>query len=194
MEKIRLTPNTTLYPVAVALISCGDSAAANIITLNRIASCNAEPPMIAISIRPRRASHDIVERLGEFVVNLPWPDMEVVTDFIGTTSVTDTDKWRETGLTPLPSAIVRPPLVAECPVNLECQVRHTLQLPSHSLFVAEVVALHADARVLNERQEIDLGLIGGGMAYRAVAVREKPVEKFQPDALLQQVNAWRNRQ
>jgi flavin reductase (DIM6/NTAB) family NADH-FMN oxidoreductase RutF len=100
MQKISLTPNTTLFPAAVALITCGEGANANIVTINRIASCNADPPMISISIRPSRASHDLIEQSGEFVVNIPWPDMEDVTDFVGTTSVTSVDKWRETGLSP----------------------------------------------------------------------------------------------
>jgi flavin reductase (DIM6/NTAB) family NADH-FMN oxidoreductase RutF len=179
LQKRPLTPDTTLYPVAVALITCGAGDQANLFSLNRIASCNAEPPMISISVRPLRASHALIDELGEFVVNIPWPDMEPVTDFVGTTTSRKTDKWRETGLTRLPATLVKPPLLAECPVNLECQVRHTLRLPSHSLFVAEVVAVHADESVLNERQEVDFVLAGGGLAYRAGVVRERPVENFR---------------
>jgi flavin reductase (DIM6/NTAB) family NADH-FMN oxidoreductase RutF len=126
--------------VPVVLITCGAGDRANLFSLNRIASCNAEPPMISISVRPLRASHDLIDHLGEFVVNIPWPDMEPVSDFVGATTSRNTDKWRETGLTPLPASIDKPPLLAQCPVNLECQIRHTLRLPSHSLFVAEVVA------------------------------------------------------
>jgi flavin reductase (DIM6/NTAB) family NADH-FMN oxidoreductase RutF len=149
--------------------------------------------MISISIRPSRASHDLIDQSGEFVINLPWPDMEDATDFIGTTSMTGVDKWRETGLTPLAATVVRPPLLAQCPVNIECQTRHTLRLPSHSLFVAQVVALHADAAVLNERGGIDIALAGMGMAYRAAAVRERPVDNFRPEELRQKVNLWRDR-
>ena len=70
-NKIQLKPNTTLYPVPVVLITCGTAGKFNIFSLNRIASCNAEPPMISISVRPTRASHDIIDRQGEFVVNIP---------------------------------------------------------------------------------------------------------------------------
>jgi len=193
MKKRPLTPDTTLYPVPVVLITCGAGDKANLFSLNRIASCNAEPPMISISVRPLRASHDLIDQLGEFVVNIPWPDMELVSDFVGTTTGRNTDKWRETGLTRLPAAIVSPPLLAECPVNLECQVRHTLRLPSHSLFVAEVVAIHADESVLNERQEVDFTLAEGGLAYHAGVVRERPVENFRPAELRHKVRAWSSR-
>jgi flavin reductase (DIM6/NTAB) family NADH-FMN oxidoreductase RutF len=84
-------------------------------------------------------------------------------------------------------------LLAQCPVNLECQIRHTLRLPSHSLFVAEVVAVHADESVLNERQEVDFTLAEGGLAYRAGVVRERPLEKFRPADLRQKVRDWRSR-
>jgi flavin reductase (DIM6/NTAB) family NADH-FMN oxidoreductase RutF len=193
LPKRPLTPDTTLYPVPVVLITCGAGDQANLFSLNRIASCNAEPPMISISVRPLRASHDLIDQLGEFVVNIPWPDMEPVSDFVGTTTSRNTDKWRETGLTPLPASIVKPPLLAQCPVSLECQVRHTLRLLSHSLFVAEVVALHADESVLNERQEVDFTLAEGGLAYRAGVVRERPVERFRPAELRQKVRDWRSR-
>lgn len=192
MNKIQLMPDTTLYPVPVVFITCGAGSEANVFSLNRIASCNAEPPMISISVRSIRASHDLIDQLGEFVVNIPWPDMEEVSDFVGSTTVRQTDKWRETGLTRLPATLIQPPLLAECPVNIECQVRYTLRLPSHSLFVAEVVAIHADTAVLNERQEVDLTLARGGLVYRAGVVRERPVDNFRPQALLEKVRNWYN--
>ena len=92
MERIQLEPNTTLYPVPVVLITCGNGKKANLFTLNRIASCNAEPPMISISVRPGRASHDLIDQWDEFVINIPWPDMEIVTDFVGSTTIREIDK------------------------------------------------------------------------------------------------------
>ena len=199
-NKIQIKVNTTLYPVPVVLISSGTVLATvlggedgpNVFSLNRISSCNAEPPMMAISIRPGRASHDIIDRLGEFVVNIPWPAMEIVSDFVGTTTMRETDKWAETGLTRLEATRVQAPLLAECPVNIECQVLQRLRLPSHSLFIAEVVAIHADTAVLDDRGEVDFFLAGEGLPYRAGAVREKPTYNFKPDKLLRQVHHWRD--
>lgn len=193
MTKIKLPPNTTLFPVPVVLVTCGNGDEANVFSMNRIASCNAEPPMISIAVRPARASHVLIDQLGEFVVNIPRPDMEIVSDFVGTTTGRETDKWRETGLTPMSATVIQPPLIAECPVNIECQVRHTLRLPSHSLFIAEVVVIHADERVLNRRHEVTFDLDNLGLVYRASVVRERPVEKFRPDDLLHDVRLWRER-
>ena len=191
MTKQQIQANTTLYPVPVVLVTCGKGKITKILTLNRIACCNAEPPMISIPVRPTRASHDLIDQIGEFVVNIPWPEMEIVSDFVGVTTSRKTDKWRETGFKQEPAAIVKPPLLAVCPVNLECQVRHTLRLPSHSLFIAGVVAIHADERVLDERQEVDMGQ-AVGLVYRSSVVRERPMDNFKPAELLDQVRKWRD--
>lgn len=193
MTKVRITPDTTLYPVPVVLVTCGVGQNANVFSLNRIASCNAEPPMISISVRPQRASHDLIDQWGEFVVNIPWQNMGVISDFVGTTTVRKLDKWQATGLTPLPAHLVQVPLLAECPVNLECQVRQVLRLPSHSLFVAEVVAIHAEASLLNEHQEVSFDLGRVGLVYHSGVVRERPVDKFRPDQLRREVDSWKER-
>lgn len=191
MTRVQLTPNTTLYPVPVVLITCGTGADTNVFTLNRIASCNAEPPMISISVRPNRASHGLIDKYGEFVVNIPWPVMEFISDFVGSTTISETDKWTETGLTRRRATKVKPPLLSQCPVNIECRVVDSLRLPSHSMFIANVVALHAVDAVLNERNEVDFSLAKGGLPYRAGSVRERPVGKFKPDELLEKVRSWR---
>ncbi|VAW32856.1 Flavoredoxin [hydrothermal vent metagenome] len=192
MSKLQLDPNTTLYPVPVVLVTCGTGDDVNVFTLNRIASCNAEPPMVSISVRPSRASHNLIDQSGEFVVNIPWSEMELVGDYVGTTSSREIDKWQETGLTVQPAAVVAPPLLDACPVNLECQVRYVLHLSSHTLFVAEVVMLHAHPSVLNDRQEVDFQRAGTGIAYRAAVVRERPADNFKPDDLRRQIHVWRD--
>ena len=48
------------------------------------------------------------------------------------------------------------PLIAESPVNLECQVRQVLPLGSHHMFLAEVVAVHADGNYMDENGKFHL--------------------------------------
>lgn len=56
----------------------------------------------------------------------------------------DFDKFRETGLTPVPAERVAAPLIAEAPVSIECRVRQVLPLGTHDMFLAEVVNVQAD--------------------------------------------------
>jgi flavin reductase (DIM6/NTAB) family NADH-FMN oxidoreductase RutF len=98
----------------------------------------------------------------------------------------------ETGLKCQEASHVKPPLLEICPVNIECVVAHKLRLPSHSLFVANVVAVHADTAVLDKRGEVDFNLARGGLPYREGTVRERPINNFKPKNLLKQVNHWRD--
>lgn len=112
-----LQPNTTLYPVSVVLVTCGREPG-NVLTTNRISSYNAEPPMLAISLRPERLSHLLIQEQREFAVNIPTPEMDLVVDYVGVVSGREEDKWEASGLTRSRAALIQAPLIAECPVNI----------------------------------------------------------------------------
>lgn len=187
MTKRILSPNTTLYPVPVVLISAG-SEQPNVMTCNRIASCSAEPPRLCISIRPQRHSHSLITQTGEFVVNLPSPDQQLLSDYVGVVSGRDEDKFAVTGLRLSPATILRTPLLADCPVNIECTVEQTLDLGSHTLFIGRVQAVHVEETLLDERGEVDWQR-AQGLVYPAGVVREKPTYTFRVEGLRAQVQA-----
>lgn len=185
MSRVRLEPDTTLFPVPVVLVTCG-AVPPNVFTANRISSCNAEPPMLALSIRPSRHSHQLIVEQGEFVVNIPWDTMEQLTDYVGVTTGRSEDKWQAHGLTPIPAQIVASPLIAECPVNLECRVVDTLKLPSHTLFIGQVLAMHALEEMLDRRGEVNLQRFAG-LRYESSVVRERPVKNVNVQKLREAV-------
>lgn len=156
MSKIQRPATTALYPVPAALISCADQAGrSNIITLAWVGTVCSEPPMLSISVRPHRFSSPIIERAGEFVVNLPSQDLVLATDLCGIVSGRAVDKWEKAKLTPHPAVHVKAPLIQECPVNIECRVRQTIPLGSHDCFISEILAVHADEEALTPRGELD---------------------------------------
>ena len=59
-------------------------------------------------------------------------------------------------LTPSPAAKVGTVLVEESPINLECKVTQVIPLGSHDLFLAEVVAVDVDERLLDESGKLCL--------------------------------------
>ena len=185
MTKRLLLPNTTLYPVPVVLIMAGVEQP-DVMTCNRIASCSAEPPRLCISIRPQRHCHRLIAETGEFVVNLPSPDQQLLSDYVGVVTSIAEDKFAIAGLTLAPATTIRTPLLANCPVNIECTVEQTLDLDSHTLFIGLVQAVHAEEGLLDERGEVDL-LRAQGLVYPAGVVREKPPYKFRVEDLREQV-------
>ena len=151
MVKRLLKPTVGLRPVPVVLVTCiGEEGRANVITLAWVGVVCSLPPMVSIAVRPERFSHDLIKSTGQFAVNLPSSDQLWAVDYCGTRSGRHEDKFAAAGLTPAPASEVKPPLIAECPINIECVVRHELSLGSHDLFIGEVVAVHADENALDE--------------------------------------------
>ncbi len=148
--KLAWKPGTLLAPVPPVLVSCGGAGEwkPNLITIAWAGTVCSDPPMLSISVRPERYSYALLKGLGEFVVNLPGAAQARAVDWCGVASGREHDKFAKSGLTPLPSLKVRPPGVAECPVNLECRVTQTLELGSHTLFLAEILAVQVDAALV----------------------------------------------
>ncbi len=142
MGKRNLSPGPILYPLPVVMVSCGDLEK-NIITVAWAATLCTSPPVVGIGVRPSRYSHHLLVQTGEFVVNIPGEAQVLKADGCGMVSGKDTNKFETLGLTPLPAKKVRSPLVAECPVSLECRVLHRLPLGTHDLFLGEVVEVWA---------------------------------------------------
>ena len=154
--KKKTSPHPWFFPRPVLLLSTRDkSGRDNIITISWAGVACTKPPMVTVSLRTSRHSHAVISSTKEFVANIPTSKQIHLVEVCGTTSGKDTDKFAALGLDKAPAAIVSAPLVAVCPINLECQVRSTMQLGSHDLFVAEVVKVHAQHGLLREDGEID---------------------------------------
>jgi flavin reductase (DIM6/NTAB) family NADH-FMN oxidoreductase RutF len=150
----------------------------------------AEPPRLSISIRPGRYSHDLIRSTGEFVLNLPRPDQALVADYMGVVSGREEDKFATSGLRLAPASRLKTPLLADCPVNIECAVEHELDLDSHTLFIGRVLAVHAEESVLDANGDVDLSR-AVGLAYGCGTVRERPTYNFQVETLRSQVHSAR---
>jgi len=115
----------------------------------------SDPPLLSISIRPSRHSHKLISESGDFVINIPTSDQLKKADLCGVTSGRDTDKFEKCSFTRIPSKKVSSPMIKECPVNIECILRKTVRLGAHDMFIGEVVLVHAEDAILNQKNRID---------------------------------------
>ena len=175
MPKTLLEPQTMLFPLPAVMVSCqkrGEKP--NIITLAWVGVVCSEPPMVGIAVRKNRFSWDLICQSKAFVVNVPKGDLLKATDFCGTHSGKDVDKFAEAKLTAEPCAKTGAPLIKECPVNLECELREMVDLGSHTLFIGEIVATHIDSEFLDEKGQPDVEKMKlfcycpGAHQYRAI--------------------------
>ena len=151
-----------LYPVPAVMVSCANAAGEkDIVTVAWAGTVCTNPPMLSISLRPERHSYHIIRESGEFVVNLVTSRLQRACDWCGVRSGRDYDKWTEQHLTPAPAAKLKlAPAIEESPVNIECRVHDVMELGSHHLFLADVVAVQVDEALLNANGKLDLARAG----------------------------------
>lgn len=157
MAKEIWKPGNMLYPLPVVMVSLADgNGKNNIITIAWAGTVCTNPPMVSISVRRERYSYNILKETGEFVINLTTRELAYAADYCGIKSGREVDKFREMRLTPIPGSSVAAPMIGESPVNLECRVQQVLSLGSHDMFLAEVVAVHADQRYMDSQHKFHL--------------------------------------
>ena len=162
IEKQSWKPGNVLSPAPPVLVSCGGTEGwkPNLITIAWAGNVCSDPPMLSISVRPERYSFEIIRTTREFVVNVPSQKQARAVDWCGVVSGRSEDKFAGAGLTPAPALKVRPPIVLECPLNIECRVKESLELGSHTMFVAEVVAVQVSADLVDGKGRLRLEKCG----------------------------------
>ncbi|MFP3951759.1 MAG: flavin reductase family protein [Candidatus Bathyarchaeia archaeon] len=158
--KISVKNAGQLFPTVCTLATCADEEGnGNIITLGWAMKTSGDPPMVAISVKPSRHSHDLIKDGGEFVLSIPTEEVLSELHYCGRNSGRDVNKFEETGLTPVTGERVNAPLIGECAANLECKLVSELTTGDHTIFVGEVVAAHVDGELFDsEKSCLDLDL------------------------------------
>ena len=161
MTRTSFKPGNMLYPLPAVMVSCQEPGEKpNIITVAWTGTVCSDPAMVYISVRPERFSHGIIERTGEFVINLIDAALTRSMDFCGVRSGRDIDKFAECGLHAVPSETVGAPSIAESPVCIECQVTQVIPLGSHHMFLAKVTAVTVDEKLIDEKGKFHLNQAG----------------------------------
>ena len=152
MGKLEVDPTAMALPMSCVVVSCYEPKhGGNIAAVAFCAMVNAKPPMVALSIRPSRYSYSLIKGAGDFVVNVPLADQARLVDLAGVISGRSLDKFDLAGLTRALASRVKSPLVEEFPINMECKLLDVVDLLTHNIFIGEVVALHADEDLIDDK-------------------------------------------
>lgn len=157
MSKQVWKPGNMLYPVPAVMVTVSDGQGNdNIITIAWAGTINSDPAMVSISVRKSRYSHDLLMKNKEFVINLVTKDLTFAMDYCGVKSGRDIDKFQAMKLTKGKADTVSVPTIEESPLNIECKITQVLELGSHDMFLAEVTAVQADEKYMDENGRFDL--------------------------------------
>ena len=156
MSKTMWKPGTFIYPIPAVMVSCGTYEKSNIITVAWTGILNTNPATVYISVRPERYSYNLIKESGEFVINLTTKNLAFATDWCGVKSGRNVDKFYEMKLTKQKANFVNCPMIEESPVSVECKVKEIRELGSHHMFIADVLAINADDKYIDDNGAFDI--------------------------------------
>ncbi|MGA2192751.1 MAG: flavin reductase family protein [Nitrospirota bacterium] len=149
MNKVKLGPQTILYPMPVLLIGADVDGRPDFMVAASSGIACSEPPMLTVAFQPHRHTLKGVKEHRAFSVNVPPVSLMKETDFCGIFSGKNEDKSAVCGEV-FYGSTPHAPLISACPVNLECTVVMTLELGSHHLVIGEIKEVHVSQEALTD--------------------------------------------
>lgn len=170
-----------IVPRPIAFVSTVNAAGArNLAPFSYFTGCSTNPPVVCFCCavrpgpRPQKDTLLNIEATGEFVVNIVSEEFAAQMNMTSAEAPPDVDEFAYSGLTPLPSDLVRAPRVAESKIHMECRLRQIIRVSEKpgggNLVLGDVLRFHVREDVLLDTYKIDpdkLNAIGrmGGPTY-----------------------------
>lgn len=142
MEMKKLPPNFFI-PMPVTVVGANIRGKANFMAVGWVSRVNADPPLIGIGIHKSHMTLNGINESRTFSVCFPDRDLLVKTDYCGLVSGKKVDKSKV--FTVFYGDLKTAPMIAEAPVNLECELRTTVELKTNLFFIGEIKGVHARA-------------------------------------------------
>ena len=142
-----------VVPRPIAFVSSLDAnGVRNLAPFSYFTVCSSRPPVVCFTTavrsapRPYKDTLRNVEATGEFVVNIVSEEFAEKMNLTSAEVPADVDEFVLSGLTPLPSDLVKPPRVAESKVHMECRLRQIVRVSDQPgggiLILGEVLRFH----------------------------------------------------
>jgi len=148
LKELALTNAYRVTPTGLYLISTAYQGKRNVQFAFRALGLTVDPALLVIGIQADNYSREVIEKSGEFVVNVCSQNQLYAVDKSRDLSGRNVeDKFVALGLETLPAKHVQAPLVAGCHANVECKLVNCLKLDGLFLFVGQALASYIDDQV-----------------------------------------------
>jgi flavin reductase (DIM6/NTAB) family NADH-FMN oxidoreductase RutF len=148
MAKRNLGRSFDIYPMPVVVVGAITDGKPNFMTAAWLAKIHSDPPLVALSLGERQHTAKGIRQTGEFSINYPTVEQAALVDFFGLVHGDQEDKSKHVEI--FEGSLEHAPLVLGCPVNIECKVTQTIDLPHDYLFIGEVMNVYATESVLTD--------------------------------------------
>jgi flavin reductase (DIM6/NTAB) family NADH-FMN oxidoreductase RutF len=157
VEKVSLGARTVIYPTLVWVIGSYDKEGKpNVMTSSWAGICSSKPASVMTCLRKATYTHGNILERKAFTVNIAAESLAPQAAYVGRVSGRKVDKFKRTGLTPVKSTLVDAPYVKEFPLIVECQLKKTIELGSHTMFIGEIKDVKVDPSILDETGTPDM--------------------------------------
>jgi len=146
MAKVNIGEQAYVLPMATTILGSRLEDRPNFMALGWLSRVNFKPPMLGVAVSQGHASHRAIVETWEFSVNFPTVEMVEITDYVGLVSGKRVDKSNLFNL--FYGELKNAPMISECPLTMECKLVKTVELPSNSFFIGEIVGAYSEERFL----------------------------------------------
>ena len=136
------------------IITSAHAGKSNIMAAAWVCALDFKPPKVTVVIDSKTYTRELIEAEGTFAINLPCIKQIEMVKKVGSISGRDfsnTNKFKEYNIETFAAQEISAPLVNDCVAWLECKIiTEPHNQNTYDLFIAEVIAAHADERVFSD--------------------------------------------
>lgn len=145
-ERINIGDNAFIIPEPQTILGTMIDGKPNFMALAWITRLNYKPCIMGMGVNQGHASNAAIRETGQFSINIPDTSMVEITDYAGLASGNRTDK--STLFDVHHGELKNAPLIKDCPLSMEFKLIETVELPSNTLFVGQMVAAWTEERYM----------------------------------------------
>lgn len=143
---VQFNPKLYALPTSTLILGTHLEGQPNFMALAWATRVNFQPPLIAVAVNKNNMSHGAIASTGEFSLSMPNKPMVAITDYVGLVSARKTDKAHLFSV--FYGQLKAAPLISQCPLNLELRLHTTVDLPTNTLYIGEIVGAWCEEKML----------------------------------------------
>jgi len=122
-----------------------------------------EPYLFAVSLWEKGYTHKLIRKCKEFVIAIPNKKLEKAVTVFGSFHGDTVDKFKKSKIKTLKSKFIKPPLLKDATLNLECKLYKEIKSGDHIIFIGKVLAAYANK---GKKTLVNMGLVNDKHIFR----------------------------